>query len=70
MSKKVAYFYNEEIGKFYYYKDHPMKPRRLAMTHSLVETFELYQKMDVYRSRHATSEELLKFHHPDYVSYL
>jgi len=34
--RQVAYFYNEEIGKFYYYKDHPMKPRRIAMTHSLV----------------------------------
>ena len=34
--RNVAYFFNEEIGKFYYYKDHPMKPRRIAMTHSLV----------------------------------
>lgn len=70
MTNKVAYFYNDQIGNFYYYKDHPMKPRRIAMTHSLIQSFNLYQKLDVYNSRHATREELLKFHHPDYVNYL
>ena len=47
-----------------------MKPRRIAMTHSLIESFELYEKMDIYKSRHATKEELLKFHHKDYINYL
>lgn len=51
---KVAYFYNEEIGKFYYSKDHPMKPKRISMTHSLVESFDLYRDLDIYRSRLAT----------------
>ena len=59
----VAYFFNEEIGKFYYYKDHPMKPRRIAMTHSLIESFDIYRKLDVYRARKADKEELIKFHH-------
>jgi acetoin utilization deacetylase AcuC-like enzyme len=66
----VAYFYNEEIAKFYYYKDHPMKPLRMAMTQSLIESFDIYKHLDVYRSRKATKEELLKFHHPDYIEYL
>lgn len=52
--KKVAYFYNDQIGNFYYYKDHPMKPRRIAMTHSLIQSFNLYQKLDVYNDRHAS----------------
>lgn len=26
--------------------------------------------MDIYKSRHASSEELLKFHHPEYIAYL
>jgi histone deacetylase 1/2 len=51
LGRNVAYFYNEDIGKFYYYKDHPMKPRRIAMTHSLLESFDVYRKMDVYSSR-------------------
>jgi len=52
--KRVAYFYNEEIGKFYYSKDHPMKPKRISMTHSLIESFDLSRDLDVYRSRLAT----------------
>ena len=68
--RNVAYFYNEEIGKFYYYKDHPMKPRRIAMTHSLIESFDIYRKLDVYRSRKATKEEVLRFHHPEYINYI
>ena len=68
--RNVAYFYNEEIGKFYYYKDHPMKPRRIAMTHSLVESFDVYRKLDIYRARKADRQEMLKFHHPDYINYL
>ena len=54
--RNVAYFYNEEVGKFYYYKDHPMKPRRIAMTHSLVESFDIYKKLDVYSSRKASRD--------------
>jgi hypothetical protein len=26
--------------------------------------------MDVYKSRHATKEEIVKFHHPEYINYL
>ncbi len=53
-TRKVSYFYHDDVGKFFYYKDHPMKPKRMAMTHSLIETFDLYRKMDVYQSRYAT----------------
>lgn len=55
MSHRVSYFYHEDIGNFYYYKDHPMKPRRIAMAHSLIESFDLYKKLDVYENRRATS---------------
>jgi histone deacetylase 1/2 len=35
-TRKVSYFYHDDVGKFFYYKDHPMKPKRMAMTHSLI----------------------------------
>jgi len=41
-----------------------MKPKRMAMTHSLIESFDLYRKLDVYKTRKADREELLRFHHP------
>jgi len=47
-----------------------MKPKRISMTHSLIESFDLYRELDVYRSRLATREELMRFHHPEYISYL
>lgn len=47
-----------------------MKPKRMAMAHSLIESFDIYRKLDVYRARKADREELLKFHHPEYIGYL
>ena len=38
-SRRVAYFYNRLIGKFKYGKEHPMKPKRIAMAHSLIVNF-------------------------------
>lgn len=39
-----------------------MKPQRLCLTHNLVLHYGLYKKMDVYRPRRATAEELQAFH--------
>lgn len=55
-NNRVAYFYNDQIGNFYYQKDHPMKPRRITMAHSLIQSFNLYQKLDIYNDRYATRE--------------
>jgi acetoin utilization deacetylase AcuC-like enzyme len=36
----------------YYGPNHPMKPHRLSMTHSLVLGYGLHEKMEVYVSAH------------------
>lgn len=33
MSRKVSYFYDNEVGSFYYGQEHPMKPFRIKMAH-------------------------------------
>lgn len=34
MSKRrVSYFYDNEVGSFYYGQEHPMKPFRMKMAH-------------------------------------
>ena len=38
-NKRVAYFYNSQIGKFHYGKEHPMKPKRIAMAHNLIVNY-------------------------------
>uniref|UniRef100_A0A671EHS5 Histone deacetylase 3 n=1 Tax=Rhinolophus ferrumequinum TaxID=59479 RepID=A0A671EHS5_RHIFE len=51
MAKTVAYFYDPDVGNFHYGAGHPMKPHRLALTHSLVLHYGLYKKMiDVSRA--------------------
>lgn len=55
---------------FYYGKHHPMKPHRLAMAHNLILACGLYRKMEVYRLRKATQEELEMLHAPEYVDFL
>lgn len=68
--KKVAYFYDAEIGNYYYGQGHPMKPHRMRMTHNLVLNYQLYSKMLIYRPRHPTQEELTRFHSDDYIEFL
>lgn len=51
---RVAYFHNDKIGNFYYNKDHPMQPKRIAMAASLVKSFHLSEKLDIYDDRYAT----------------
>ena len=50
MSKsKVVYFYDPDVGNFHYGPGHPMKPHRLAVTHSLVLNYGLHKRMQVFR---------------------
>ena len=44
---RVVYFYDPEVGNFHYGPGHPMKPHRLAVTHSLVLNYGLHKHMQV-----------------------
>ena len=68
--QRVAYFYDNDYAGMYYGADHPMKPPRIAMTHSLVIGYGLDKYMDVYKPRRAQRDELLSFHSEDYVETL
>lgn len=45
----IAYMFDEDVGLFHYGPKHPMKPFRIAVTHSLVRSFGLDRKMTVVR---------------------
>jgi histone deacetylase 1/2 len=49
-SKKVAYFYDSDVGNYAYVAGHPMKPHRIRVTHSLVMNYGCYKKMEIYVS--------------------
>ena len=48
--KKVAYFYDSDVGNYAYTAGHPMKPHRIRMAHSLIMNYGLYKKMEIYVS--------------------
>jgi hypothetical protein len=39
-----------DVGNVYFGPNHPMKPHRLCMTHHLVLSYGLHQKMEIYVS--------------------
>ena len=45
-SKKVSYFYHNEIGNFHY-GNRPMKPHRMRMTDSIIRSYGLHEKMNL-----------------------
>ena len=49
--KRVAYFYDSDVGNYAYVAGHPMKPHRIRMAHSLIMQGGLYRKMEIYVSR-------------------
>lgn len=67
---RVAYYYDFDVGNYYYGPGHPMKPHRIRMAHNLVLNYGLYKKMEVYRPHRATFEDMTKFHSDEYVSFL
>ena len=70
IKNKISYYYDLEVGTSYYAPNHPMKPHRLSMTHSLVLAYRLHENLDVFRPRKATTSELAQFHAEDYVDFL
>ena len=51
---KVCYFYDSDIGNYYYGQGHPMKPHRIRMAHNLLLSYGLYRKMEIYVRRPLT----------------
>ncbi|EAN32325.1 Histone deacetylase Rpd3 [Theileria parva strain Muguga] len=70
MDKRVSYFYDPDVGSFYYGPGHPMKPQRIRMAHALVLSYDLYRHMEIFRPHKAVEPELLSFHDSEYVHFL
>ncbi|KAF9932381.1 histone deacetylase [Modicella reniformis] len=68
--KRVAYFYDQNIGNYHYGPGHPMKPHRIRMCHSLVMNYGLYNKMEIYRARPGSRKEMTAFHTDEYIDFL
>ncbi|KXN81843.1 putative histone deacetylase 1-B [Leucoagaricus sp. SymC.cos] len=71
MSKrKVAYYYDSDVGSYTYGLGHPMKPHRIRVTHDLVAAYDMLPKMHVLRPRRASPENMTAFHTDEYIHFL
>ncbi|KAK3109513.1 histone deacetylase, partial [Teratosphaeriaceae sp. CCFEE 6253] len=68
--KKVAYFYDSDVGNYAYNAGHPMKPHRIRMAHSLIMNYGLYKHLEIYRAKPASRYEMTQFHTDEYVDFL
>jgi histone deacetylase 1/2 len=68
--RKVSYLYNDSITNYHFSKEHPMKTKRIKMAHSLIQTYELSEHLNMFQSKEASRDELILFHDPPYIDYL
>ncbi|AEO70615.1 histone deacetylase-like protein [Thermothielavioides terrestris NRRL 8126] len=68
--KRVAYFYDSDIGNYAYVTGHPMKPHRIRLAHSLVMNYDIYRFMEIYRAKPAVTSEMTQFHTDEYIEFL
>ncbi|KAK3936108.1 histone deacetylase [Diplogelasinospora grovesii] len=68
--KRVAYFYDSDIGNYAYVTGHPMKPHRIRLAHSLVMNYNIYKHLEVYRAKPAVTAEMTQFHTDEYIEFL
>ncbi|CAK5102860.1 unnamed protein product [Meloidogyne enterolobii] len=66
----ICYYHHPDLGNFHYGAQHPMKPARLAATHSLVVNYELHRHMTCLLPPRATHHDLARFHSPEYIQFL
>jgi histone deacetylase HOS2 len=66
----VSYHTNPEVERHHFGQNHPMKPWRLTLTNKIVLSYGMHTAMDMYLSRAATRDELMDFHHADYIKAL
>ncbi|KAF8871390.1 hypothetical protein CPB84DRAFT_1800914 [Gymnopilus junonius] len=71
MSKrKVAYYYDSDVGAYTYGLGHPMKPHRIRVTHDLVTAYGMLDKMHILKPKRASPEVMSSFHTDEYVHFL
>ncbi|CAL2045985.1 unnamed protein product [Caenorhabditis brenneri] len=68
--RRVAYYYDSNIGNYYYGQGHVMKPHRIRMTHHLVLNYGLYRHLEIFRPFPASFEDMTRFHSDEYMLFL
>ena len=67
MPEKIVYPYSNELLKYEFNKEHPLKPVRLKLTYLLSKSLGLIDKANVIPFKPASRDELELFHTPDFI---
>ncbi|OMJ89308.1 hypothetical protein SteCoe_8607 [Stentor coeruleus] len=70
---KVLYYYDDDVGNYFYGAGHPMKPHRIRMTHALLDSYKILDHLEVVDSNVPTlniEDHLIKYHTEDYIDFL
>ncbi|VUZ55658.1 unnamed protein product [Hymenolepis diminuta] len=70
VKKRVVYFYDADTGNFHYGPNHPMKPHRLTLAHTLILGYGLTQDMKIYKAPRASMKDMMTFHTVEYMEFL
>ncbi|KAI9293485.1 histone deacetylase [Neoconidiobolus thromboides FSU 785] len=66
----VSYFYDKDVGNYQFASGHPMKPHRMRMVNSLVNSYGLYKHMEILQPSRATRAQMTAFHTDDYIDFI
>ncbi|KAF1743950.1 hypothetical protein MXB_5275 [Myxobolus squamalis] len=69
-NRKICYYYDSEVGNYYYGQGHPMKPHRIRMAHNLLLNYGVLRNIQVLKPKRATAEQMTIFHSDQYVNFL
>ncbi|KAF8919531.1 histone deacetylase complex, catalytic component RPD3 [Mucidula mucida] len=68
--RRVAYYYDRDVGAYTYGYNHAMKPHRIGMTHELITAYGMLDKMHVLKPPRASAEQMTAFHTDEYIHFL
>ncbi|KAF7340981.1 Histone deacetylase [Mycena sanguinolenta] len=68
--RRVAYYYDADVGAYTFGYNQYLKPHRVKMTHDLISAYGMLDKMHVLRPARTSAETMTSFHTDEYVQFL
>ncbi|KAK0448363.1 histone deacetylase [Desarmillaria tabescens] len=68
--RRVAYYFDSDVGAYTYGYGHSMKPHRIQMTHELVTSYGMLEKMHVLKPPRCSPQQMTAFHTDEYIHFL
>ncbi|KAJ6457269.1 histone deacetylase RPD3 [Mycena sanguinolenta] len=68
--RRVAYYYDVDVGAYTFGYNQYLKPHRVKMTHDLISAYGMLDQMHVLRPARTSAETMTSFHTDEYVQFL